>query len=348
MKWIDCDYDNAYELDRKTRKLDFILSTNRKFGKVSILVRTKNSTADDKILRIFVKHGSNVVMLTYCWDHLKLRTLIDLLNLTPNLQNAVIQVEDETVVSDIPQGQIWPDLKKLTHLDLHGFDDLIIRCFTNAKLTTIKLWDYGARQNDFSLAEFLSSQKMLTSLVVYDCEESEIWDENAPIKFRLTKLVIINGTSSSHGQEKLLRFVESQAEHLVELELGRNIPSSVYEHVFSMPKLTTLSVVLHQMPSNNEFYEKLNDSRCILTLKFIDIPLIDDYQFFGSFFKKMPNIRSLICLESEYFYMSIDILKMARNLSQLESLSCDYVGGDSVNCLQFFNFSISKNFKLSV
>lgn len=328
------------------QKLQFITTTNRKFGE--IFVETDGCSEDNAQMPDLIKtHGSNVVKLTYIdrSNYGTVTTLTELLNLTPNLQHAVINLEN--VPGDgggVPLDPVWAELKKLRRLDICVIDERIIKCFTKAEHASIKLLSCGLWRDDCPLAEFLTTQPMLTSLTVYHSERAAVLYDvgklNVPIPFRLTKLVIINGLSSSHERydetENLLRFVQSQAAHLEELQLGFDIPSSVYECIFSMPKLNTLSVMGDHMPRDSEFYKKFKENCSVRTLKLKECES-KDVQFVDNFLKKLPNIRSLIFLESEN-YLNEDILVMAQNnLSKLESLSIDSVDAVSIGCVKFPN-----------
>lgn len=142
------------------------------------------------------------------------------------------------------------------------------------------------------------------------------------IPFRLTHLAVSRNTYGKdllRDDENLLKFIESQAEHLRELKLRLGIPSTVYDCVFpNMTKLKCLIFVASQLPQGNEFYDRLKENYSIRSITLHSL-LVDDVQHLDIFSKKLPNICSPNLGDSE------KILVVAQNVSKLESLSINKV-----------------------
>ncbi|XP_037028608.1 uncharacterized protein LOC119068874 [Bradysia coprophila] len=238
----------------------------------------------------------------------KLIAFAELLRLMPNLKHVAIKTKNLNCAPDVLLDQVLPDLNKLKTLEMSVNDRRIIKCFRKAKLTTIKIEEDHLEHHHYGpLVDFLASQEMLTSLI-FDGYFSLLLDEvgKLDVSFQLTKLAVTGtrGLSSLDDSEHLLRFVKSQAENLTKRKLGFGCPSSVYDCLFaSMPKLDTVSLIIDGIPRDNDFYERLKENGNVRTLKMLDYGkyacFLDDVQFVGNFFEKLPNIR-LISQQRRY------------------------------------------------
>lgn len=326
LDYNDANSEFGRKIDDSEQKMKFVHTTNRKFGTITIVRGHFNG--DNQMLKIFQRHGKNVAKLILVGGRIEnLVGFVDILNLTPNLNHAVIRMVDLRSVSDVILDQDLPVLRKLNNLEIIVGDQRIITCFRKATLKTIKVVeDWSWRRCD-GMEDFLSSQEMLTSLSVrVESESSSIlaamgkW--KVPILFRLTNLNISDmcGQRSLHDQASILRFVKSQAETIEELGIGSNIPNAVYECVFAkMSKLNCLSVAISDIPKDNDFYKRLKENCSVRRVK-LRGDSMSDIGFILNFFNKLPNIRRLILPD-----VGIDenhkVLIMAQYLTQLESLS---------------------------
>ncbi|XP_037041648.1 uncharacterized protein LOC119078259 [Bradysia coprophila] len=301
--------------------MNFILTTNRRFGTIRII--RGHLTEDTQIREIFHRHGFNVVQLRcYGGRTDSLVAFPELLNLTPNLTNVVIETRSSIASSDddVRLDHVLPAVKKLKNLEIFCWDQRIIKCFRKAKLNTLIIREEIRSEHYGSMIEFLSSQEMLTSLTaVSTWILDEVGRLNVPIPFRLTELRITHNYDEI-SSDYLSIFVRSQAQNLREIEMGWHIPSSVYECVFaSMTKLNKLSVMVDDLPQDNDFYERLQENASIRTIKLLDSEL-NESQFVDKFLKKLPNIRNVLLPNTGYVDQSV-LKVVAHNLSKLESLT---------------------------
>lgn len=294
------------------RKMQFLLTTNRKFGTIEI--ERGLLDVDMQILQIFQRHGFNVAKLILCDGCIdNLNGFVELLNLTPNLERVSIISIQSSDMDDMSLDQVLPDLKRMKHLHFNCSDKRIIQCFRKAKLISIDLFGVHCSQHD-PLVDFLLAQKMLTSLHVIDML-LEMGKLNVSHPFRLTKLVVANffERGSSEDNAMLLRFFKSQANSLQEVGLGYDIPSSVYECIFAnMPKLNKFKMIGDGIPRDNGFCDRLKENANVRTLK-LACGWFDKIHEIENLFKKLPKICSLILPVS--YEHSGNATEMTQNLN---------------------------------
>lgn len=279
-------------LDYAAERLNFVLESNRKFGTIKFMFIHSFG-------EVFQKHGVNVVKLRL--DYCTIPSLIQfagLLKFMPNLKDVGML---ETTSDGVPPEQDLPELKKLKILDMSRCDSSILKCFQNAKLTTLNFcYRRHPLHCDF-LEDYLKSQKMLTKLTI-----KSMYEEQAKLfrtdkwPFKLTHLSLLDMGLQVDDYINVVKFLEPQAKTLEELEIGKHFPSLVYEFVFaSMTKLKTLSVIMQALP----FYERLKENRSITTLIIHDSchpyernALFESLQ---DFLKKLPNIQSVTLIAKQ-------------------------------------------------
>ncbi|XP_037032672.1 uncharacterized protein LOC119071745 [Bradysia coprophila] len=338
---LELDYNDYGKLkltaQDSEKKMNFILTTNRKFG--SIEITNGPLSENNRILKMFQRHGFNIVKLSLCGHRINsLIAFAELLVLTPNLNYLFIKVKN--LLSDVTLDQILPDLNKLKTLEMVFCDQQILKVLRKAKLTKILIRENRFQQHYGPLVDFLSSQEMLTSLTAdlsftFFTLLVEMGKLNVP--FRLTELVISGmfGEDSSHDHSNLLRFIESQTKTVERMEIGFNVQSCVYEYVFArMTNLDILSVIIDEIPRSNMFYQRMKENGSVRTMKLLDFDLdaLDDLQYVGNLLSKLANVRTLI-LSTDNKY----ILALTQILTELESLRMDFIMDESV--IDYVRFS---------
>ncbi|XP_037041578.1 uncharacterized protein LOC119078223 [Bradysia coprophila] len=328
--------DTSYDTDHK---INFILTTKRKFGTIRII--GGHLTEHTQIQELFRTHGFCVVKLCLLFCSIdNVVAFAELLNATPNLKHAVMM--NVHSVRDEQLGGVSPDLKKLKTLEMSDVQDhRIFECFKNAKLTTIKIWEEEPSQHLGALENFLSSQDMLTSLNVHwSCRIlAEMGKLEVPVPFRLRRLSIsdLYLRNTPIDQHHLMTFIQSQAELLEEMEIGFGIPPLVYEYVFTrMKKLNTLKLEVGPIPHDPDFYDQLPENGSVRALNLLDNELNEiKFVSLANFVKKLPGVRSLIVPFAKFYASKNALIAMAQNLSHVESLSIGTVNENSVDFVKF-------------
>ncbi|XP_037041668.1 uncharacterized protein LOC119078282 [Bradysia coprophila] len=316
-----------------SNKLKFIMDTKRKFGSIRMY---GNFGVKNRMRVIFQKHGCNVAELSCCIGQVQsIFEFSNLLKLAPNLRYVYMSVLN-ALKDNVPLNYVFPDLKELKTLKIHTCDQQIIKCFQTAKLTTLIFNEKRSPKYSLPMVEFLSSQDMLTSLIItYSCRMlADMRRLNAAIPFRLKKLAISGtyGITSKAGHRDLLEFLTTQSQTLEQFEIGHDVPRYVFELCFSsMENLNSLSLIADEIPQDDNFCEQLIVNESVIKLDFKDFTLLDGERF-GKFLEKLPNVRTLSTLEAT------NTLAVAQNMKKLESLYIWIVDtAGSFDSVQFTN-----------
>lgn len=302
---------------------------------------------ESRTIEIFRRHGFNVVKLSLIRSRIdSYIEFAEILECMPNLKHIII-FETSTLrgVNDVPPEQGLPELKKLQTVEIVKNDYSIIKCFRRAKLKTIKILNASSLDCK-PLEDFLQSQQMLKTLALRAVHHDTSMlfrteNLNTPMPFQLTQLSLLNIKlqKSPNDYNNLLKFLKPQAKTLKEMELGRNFPNFVYEFIFAnMRNLKTLSLMMSEIPQNQEFYERLEENRSINNLILLDSTRFNEEnsRFVCGFFEYLPNVTSLTLLEyCDYITLGV----LAKCLIKLRTLATASFNEDGFHGVQFPNLT---------
>lgn len=316
---------------------DFMLTTNRKF--ITIQLNGKRGIDYDKFVAVIQKHGVSIVNLSLSNSFIdNCRQFSELLKHMPNLKRVnVYRARDLSINNEILLRQDLPELSKLELLEIFYSNSRVVKCFQRARLKTLKILIAVGVEH---LEDFVHSQERLTSLAIRGVDDAHILFRdlalNTPVSFQLTHLALCGLQNSPNDSNDLIQFLKLHAETLKELEFGYEIPSSIYEFVFTkMANLTTLWLRVSEMPDDEYVYERLTKNLSITTVVLCGVNNSTEnvLRLLPNFFEKLPNIHNLT-FESGCGDIFLGI---AHHLKKLQSFTTDSLWGECFDGVQFPN-----------
>lgn len=257
----------------------------------------------------------------------------------PNLKKiSVFNTSKNTSAPDKTEKIAKPGFSKLKTLVMVESDYRILDFFENAQVETLKILNSTKEGNQPAqhLLNFLAHQKQLKTLALrsfaFNCSDffrTPIKDGTIQFQLKTLSLTGIKLNKSTNEYNNLLKFMKIHSGTLEELELGREFSESIYEFVFAkMKKLKSLRLMAETLPTNQDFYNRLEENSNVTSLTFTDTGVV--FSPLSMFFQRLPNLENL---ELKDYRQKETLKSIATDLKQLTCLAISNF--DLIQDLQF-------------